>query len=255
MAVQLPEGWTSGEKDVQIYEWRCPHGAACGKNNKLMYKKQDREDALTCGAWHLFDQEKHNGLHSTWEEAKLAAEEGLTSDIRTFPVFYDKEGVERDLPKRADDYSERGTGKGKHSGKASSGGCGGGGGRGDRWRDRSRRRRDRSRSSSRRPGMSRARETAAASAIVGRNTGRPIAIGCAGGSTPLAMREGPRAHEVVISRIELDEMIDGLTRAANSTSACADWCRNFATHAGQAFEDEKRSLEATKATLERFRRA
>ena len=69
------------------------------------------------------------------------------------------------------------------------------------------------------------------------------------------MRQGVRSHEVVISRVELDEMIDSLKRSANAVDACADWCQKFAKQAEKTFEDEKNSLQATRATLERFRRA
>ena len=74
-------------------------------------------------------------------------------------------------------------------------------------------------------------------------------------SEALDIKQGPRAHEVIISRIELDEMIDGLNRAVNATAACGEWCQMFAKQAAKAFEDEKNALQATRATLERFRRA
>ena len=69
------------------------------------------------------------------------------------------------------------------------------------------------------------------------------------------MRQGVRSHEVVISRVELDEMIDCLKRSANAADACADWCQTFAKQAAKTFEDEKNALLATKSALERFRRA
>ena len=69
------------------------------------------------------------------------------------------------------------------------------------------------------------------------------------------LKQGARAHEVVISRIELDEIIDGLNRAVRATDECAERCRSFATKAQQAFEDEKNALQATRALLERSRRA
>ena len=53
------------------------------------------------------------------------------------------------------------------------------------------------------------------------------------------MRQGARSHEVVISRVELDEMIDGLNRSSNATSACAEWCQTFARQAAKTFEDGK----------------
>ena len=57
---------------------------------------------------------------------------------------------------------------------------------------------------------------------------------------------------MTISRIELDEILDGLNRAVRATDECAERCRSFATSAQQAFEEEKNALQATKALLERF---
>ena len=64
-----------------------------------------------------------------------------------------------------------------------------------------------------------------------------------------------RSHEVTISRIELDEMIDDLSRAITATKSCAEWVRRWANQAGQAFDDERAALEACKGAMERFRRA
>ena len=226
--VPLPEGWTSGEKEITLYEWRCPHGQSCGKNQRLMYKKRVKEDALTCGAWHLFDENKHT-LFKTWEEARAAAEEGLTENLVKYAVYYDQDGTERELPRKCDDLSEKNKG-GKNKG----------GGRAKRSR-------------SPKGGQSASSNDGAPNVLL---TQPRFAIG-AGPSTvskPFDARAA-RDHEVVISRVELDEICDNLSRAASATHAAAEWCHQFATHASKTFDDEKRALESCRATLERFRRA
>ena len=237
MTVELPEGWTQGEKDVTVYEWRCPFGEVCGKNYRLMYKKMDREEAVTCGAWHLYDKAKHPDLFLNWEDAVDGAELGMSETVKQYPVYYDEYGDEQqNLPKRSDDISERGNkgGKGKDRG----------GSRQHFQRSRgSRRSRSRSRRSSA-PGNE--------LALALPNSAR-VAIGSR--SEPMNMRQGVRSHEVVISRVELDEMIDGLSRSSNATAALADRCQTFATTAAKTFEDQKNLMIATNSGLERLRRA
>ena len=58
-----------------------------------------------------------------------------------------------------------------------------------------------------------------------------------------------------ILRVELDEIIDSIDRATKTSSALGDLCVRWAEHAAKPFRDEQNALRATKAALERFRRA
>ena len=89
----LPDGWTKGEKEVVIYEWRCPHGEVCGKGYKLLYKKDVEKDALTNGAWHLWD--KHKDVFPTWVEAEAEALQGITENPIKVECLYDADMLDR----------------------------------------------------------------------------------------------------------------------------------------------------------------
>ena len=229
--IELPTGWTQGTKEVQVFEWRCPHGDACGKGGKLMYKKVVQADAVYNGAWHLW--EKHKDLFESWKNAEAAAPDGITENVNEWTVFFDEEGNERQLPQ---------TSKGKKGGSK-------GGGGGQRQQPQQHRdRRDRSRSHHRSPcRRSRSRSRGRSGQCQLRTIRSPPR-----GSVVSAPA---RSHEVTISRIELDEMIDGLGRAITASTSCAEWVRRWAQQAGQALSDETAALAACKATMERFRRA
>ena len=64
-----------------------------------------------------------------------------------------------------------------------------------------------------------------------------------------------RRHEVTISRIELDEMIDYMDRVITERKNCSHLFRQWASQAGETFDNETQALETCKATMERFRRA
>ena len=213
--VDLPEGWSVGEKDVLIFEWRCPFGDVCGKGHKLMYKKQERSDADYNGYWHLYGRRKD--MFPTWEDAEVAAQQGISEKPQKWTAYFDAEWNARPLPapqvpkgygKRSRHYHHRERRALVLSPR--------------RERERSGRR-DRSRSRDRLRDVER----------------RALAVRASG-------HNAARSHEVTISRIELDEMIDGLSRAITATKSCAEWVRRWATQAGQAFDDERAALEACK---------
>ena len=84
-AGELPDGWMWAKKQVPQFEWRCPFGDKCGKNNRLLYKKTTAEDALTAGTWHLFDKKQHSDPPYNWQEAVQAANDGGHDGIRQVP--------------------------------------------------------------------------------------------------------------------------------------------------------------------------
>ena len=74
-----PDGWTVVTKQATQFEFRCPLGEACGKNQRLLYKKKTHEEAVEAGAYHLIDKQKHETMHFTWEEALDKAAEKVRS--------------------------------------------------------------------------------------------------------------------------------------------------------------------------------
>jgi hypothetical protein len=239
MATDLPEGWTKETKTVEVWEWRCPLGEVCGKGYKLMYKKDTKEAAVTAGAWHLADKKKHDNF--TWEEAKEKAEEGVIESSREYEQFYNENNEEVEAPTRERWDNHRGGTGGKGGGSKGSGGhgsqhCGGhrggGGGQGGGGGHR-RQLADRSRS------RDRDRRGSDHQLDVHRQSGGRDS------------RPAPRPNEVVISKIELGELIDGVLRAA----VAADHCASFCNKAEKAFKDEAAAMFACKHGLERFRRS
>ena len=53
---ELPEGWSSFEKDKVIYEFRCPWGEQCKKLGILLYKSQDKDTVLDSAAMHFMER-------------------------------------------------------------------------------------------------------------------------------------------------------------------------------------------------------
>ena len=105
---ELPEGWTVDKTTVTVYEWRCPRGDKCGKGYKLLYKKQEYMDAITAGAWHLFDKTKHGRDEFTsFDECEIVSAEGITNSEREYDIYLDELGAERPKPSY-----EKGGGKG-----------------------------------------------------------------------------------------------------------------------------------------------
>ena len=96
---------------MEQWEWRCPFGERCGFKQRLLYKKTTRNEALTKGAWHLFDRIAHPYEYS-WEESVYANEAGLTKDTQYVYIVIDDEGQEVGPPTRIW-WSDKGLGKGK----------------------------------------------------------------------------------------------------------------------------------------------
>ena len=69
------------------------------------------------------------------------------------------------------------------------------------------------------------------------------------------IRAGPRDHEVIIGRVELDQIMDSLTRASNGANACVKWMKNFSKAAEESFESEREIWNASRDALQRFTRA
>ena len=67
---QLPDGWTCELRSKVIWEASCAHGEVCKKNNRLLYKKDIREEAVQQLACHYNDPDKH-GIE--WNEATFGA--------------------------------------------------------------------------------------------------------------------------------------------------------------------------------------
>ena len=82
----------------RICGWRCPFGQLCGKNNRELNMKKDGGDALTAGAWHLLDKKQHWDPLNTWEEAVVAANDGLTEGKREIDIVLDDNGNEVEPP-------------------------------------------------------------------------------------------------------------------------------------------------------------
>ena len=274
----LPPGWEQFEKAVTGYEWRCPYGATCGKNNKKLYSGMEKDSVLERGSWHLNDSSKHGTEYEDLAHALIVAEEGLTETTWTETWYLDEEGQEhaklppkpKPKPEPRPAASRRGGSKGgdrvgvkdepreesirplrtrasiareKREDESRE--------RGRRRRRRSPSRRSRSRSRSRR------REE---TQLVSRTSTVALPIGLAPSSStapsmPFQMRDGPRPHEVVIGRVELDSIIDGIQRCQTATDAAAGWVRQFMGNAVKCFEEEGRHLEAARTAMERFRRA
>jgi hypothetical protein len=94
---EIPEGITIEVRGFVVFEWRCPAGDICGKNQRLMYKKADRANAITAGAWHLYDKSKHSGS-TTWQDALIIAEEGVTERVYQCEIYLDENGTEMQPP-------------------------------------------------------------------------------------------------------------------------------------------------------------
>ena len=94
---EIPDGITIVVRDFVVWEWRCPAGDICGKNQRLINKKADSAHAITAGAWHLYHRAKHSGS-ATWQDALLIAEVGVTERVGQCEVYLDDNGTEMQPP-------------------------------------------------------------------------------------------------------------------------------------------------------------
>ena len=72
---------------------------------------------------------------------------------------------------------------------------------------------------------------------------------------PFQIKAGPREHEVLIGRVELDQIGDCLLRAAVGASTCVKCIREFCKAAEESFETERQILNSSREALQRFTRA
>ena len=205
----------------RICGWRCPFGQLCGKNNRELNMKKDGGDALTAGAWHLLDKKQHWDPLNTWEEAVVAANDGLTEGSREIDIVLNDNGDEVDPPSKIwwdNGNTNKGGGRGK--------GKGAGGNRWDSW-----------------------------GGDCGNNRSRsPWHMPHGSSSSNMALSGGannPLSTDVSISKIELDHCIDCIQR----TVATCEHCHSFARGAMDVFENSAAALKECKHTLERFKRS
>ena len=223
--LRIPDGWTTGEKDVIMYEWRCPYGVNCGKGHRLLYKKKKKGDAIKNGAWHLMDKEKHEDFDD-FEVAKTVAEDGITENPQTWTVYYDKDGFERELPKPEQPKYPPPCNQKRRS---------------DTVIGAQIHRRSKSRDKHIRRSRSRGRHSVEL---------LPVRYGSQS-SEALPIRPGTRPHEIIISRVELDEIIDSLNRSTSATEGIMAMLTNAHNH----FERERNALQGTRSVIERMRPA
>ena len=215
MAV-LPAGWRSEDRDVEIFEWRCPRGVECGKHARLLYKQRNEADAIETGCRHRCN-----------DECMVTATGGVTKSSRTWTIYFDEDGNEHEiLPTKG-----KGNGKGP---KGSGGGGGGGGGHHDdshnrRTRSRSVHRRHRRRS------LSPRQPDHPPTNLVLRSPGSG-AVAPAGG-----------ALDVSMSRPELQEAVDCIGRGMRAV----DQRVQFMQGAARTFQAEGDVLASVKRGRER----
>ena len=227
----LPDGWTWSTKEVAQWEWRCPFGDLCGKNNRLLYKKKTADDALIAGTWHLFDKQQHSDPPYNWQEAVQAANEGLTEGTKEVNIVLDDKGEEVHPPSKTWwDYGNKG--KSKCNSKAKSKGFSKGGGGwswGSKGGDAGK---DRSRSPPSLPALLPQGSTSSSDMTLS-----------VGGNVSLS-------SDVAISKIELEHTIDCIKR----TVGTCQHCQVFVKGAMDVYENSAAALKECKHTLERLRR-
>ena len=209
----LPEGLKWSSKEVKVWEWRCPYGDLCGKNQKLLYKKDTRDECLILGSQHLFDKGQHSDPSFTWQEAVAESANGVTENMKDLVIVIDENGDEQDAPKKTcwRDNKQKGDGWSK-----------------PKWRDDADKERPQKRSRSR--------------------SRRPPNSGSSSDSD--AIMQKARPGEVLISKIELDHLVDCIDRTVAICDSCAQWAKNCAdTH-----EDSSHSLKDCNHTFDRFKR-
>ena len=206
-----------------------------------MFTKDDHEEAVKLGGQHIFDEKLHADMFfDTIVDAENAADAGITEEVVMRPAFWDKDGNERELPKKSDDDNARGKGR---QGK----------GRGARRQPYQQSRtyhRFKSRGSRRSRSRSRARDggVRAGSWRAGSSSLVPI-----GAHTSNAPSGSASANEVKISGEDLEELLGGLRRAITAADFCANWCKAFSGDAASKFENGRNALQASRETLERNR--
>ena len=235
---------------------RCPLGDICGKNYKLLYRKNTEKECVDQLAWHIA---KHPESHS-WEDALAMAAGGVVESTRDHEVFVDENGDEVEDPAdeelSCDDADVVG---------GAGGGGGGGGGNCNRGRKRKQNNKGGGGGGGGKGGKSKHHKGQAGNWLWKEGDGHHAkgwGVGdgwSAGGSSPsgvvqqastIATIGAARTNSITLSGLELDEMIDNLNRAASAATHCASFC----TKASKCFADEGAAMEQCKHMLERFRR-
>ena len=106
----FPEGWKLGKKEEVFFEWRCPFGDMCGNHQKVLFKRDARDDVLAAGTLHLFNKGHHPDPTFTWAEGIAAIEQSVSQKAKEVYIMIDEEGNEHETK------GWKGT-KGKSSGK------------------------------------------------------------------------------------------------------------------------------------------
>ena len=287
----LPEGWSAFEKQETFYQWRCPWGELCNKKDKVLFECEKKNTVLDSAAMHLCNEDGHEEFKD-FDNARSCAIEGLAKKIKKATVYYDENGDEhKELPSpkakkrptppaksptegerkkqyvqsrreyyqnpnqnqkergyRRQDTEVIGARRSKDR-KASSSR--------DQYDDGNRSRTSRARLRSRSHTHSCSRDssnnqistTAKAASHSRLWTGREQA------RQKFQIRSGPREHEVIIGRVELDQIGDCIQRASDGTSTCVKLIREFCKAAEASFEAERHCLNSSREALQRFARA
>ena len=91
--LDLPEGFSWSNV------WRYPHGWECGKQDAVLFKKEDKDDALVRGAWHLINKDEHPDPQYSWPDAVELSTESVTEVDKEIDIVQNKEGDEVAPPK------------------------------------------------------------------------------------------------------------------------------------------------------------
>ena len=67
----IPDGRKCYKKTETIYQWRCPRGYFCGKNQKKLYQHKTFDAILKSGSTHLFDKSQHPHPEFSWYVVSL----------------------------------------------------------------------------------------------------------------------------------------------------------------------------------------
>ena len=251
-----------------------------GHHRQIGKAKATREEAELSLAQHLHDATKHGDPKYTWDESKDLAVDGVTEQDYEEEIWVDEAGNQHVPEEVKEKIKEQkrikagggkggnsGGGKGGDDGKGRRGGKGGGGGHGRGRDNRARSRgRDDHRDRGRDDRRDRGRDDRDRTRIRDRSRSVPItgsarsAIGNAISNSShsrqepiqvVPMQRAPNGSEVIISRTELDTLIDCFERSLQSMTAVTRILEGALTQ----FQKERETVQQCKFALERYRRA
>ena len=185
----------------------------------MIFTQDTPDDAAAYGAWHLYDKQLHPDPEYSWAEAVRAAEGGVSEVTKNKSIVVDEDGHEVATPAKWKDYkSPVSMAMPKWDASAERG-----------------RKRRRSRSDS-------------------CNDRRPQSPPPTPHPPPTppseTMLKFARHGEVLISKFELDHLIDGIDRGVDT----CDHCASYATRAASVFESSAKALKEAKHHFERLKR-